>query len=81
MPSMKTMQAIGNAVALTAPELPATFDALPEMTKRQIIIQARHRRMEPQAFLDEARAAQAREKERAATNDAVDEAIARRMGR
>jgi hypothetical protein len=81
MASMKTVQAIGTAVALTAPELPANFDALPEMTRRQIIIQARHKRMEPQAYLDEARATQARAKERAATNDAVDEAIARRLGR
>lgn len=37
--------------------------------------------MEPQAFLDEARAAQARENERAATNDAVEEAITQKRGR
>ena len=81
MASMQTIRAIGTAVVLTTPELPATFDDLPEMTRRQIIVQARHRRMEPQAYLDEARAAQARAKERASTEDAVAAAIAQQLGR
>ena len=81
MTNQETAAAIARAVVMTSPELPAPVAELPEMTRRQIAIEARWHRVDEQTYLDRSRKAQAEARQRAITADAIDAAVAQQLGR